>query len=197
MIPHQNLCIDESIIVFKGRLIFKQFIPSKRHRFGIKMFVLCDVMTGYIIDFLIYCGEGSDIVDDQNLGIYGAVVTTLLSDYIGKGHTLWCDNWYSSPALFKYLHSHETNACGTVRKNRKEMPVFNKLKKGETEAKTNSPLLALKWHDRRDVHMLTALHDNSFGPTGKTNFRTGEPILKPKCFQKNITKIWEQSIKPI
>lgn len=189
MIPHQNLCIDESIIVFKGRLIFKQFIPSKRHRFGIKMFVLCDVMTGYILDFIIYCGDGTDIVDSQNFGISGAVVTTLLTEYLGKGHSLWCDNWYTGPQLFKHLHENKTNACGTVRKNRKEMPCFKKLKKGETEVKSNSPLLALKWCDRRDVHMLTTMHDDSFGPTGKTNFRTGEPIMKPKCileYNKNM-----------
>jgi hypothetical protein len=44
--PFQNLFIDESLVLFKGRLMFKQFIPSKRHRFGIKVFVLCDCETG-------------------------------------------------------------------------------------------------------------------------------------------------------
>lgn len=181
MMPHENLCIDESIVVFKGRLLFKQYIPSKRHRFGIKMFVLCDVMTGYILDFIIYCGEGTDIVDEQGLGISGAVVTTLMKDYFGKGHTMWTDNWYSSPDLFKHLHDNITNACGTVRKNRKNMPKFRKLKKGEVESKNNSSLLAIKWHDRREVHMLTTLHNDSFAPTGKFNRQTGEPIQKPSC----------------
>jgi len=40
--PGQKMCIDESIVEWKGRLCFKQFIHSKRHRFGIKLFVLCD-----------------------------------------------------------------------------------------------------------------------------------------------------------
>ena len=34
--PYQRLCIDESLLLYKGRLSFKQYIPSKRNRFGIK-----------------------------------------------------------------------------------------------------------------------------------------------------------------
>ena len=43
--PYQNVCIDESLLLFKGRLSFKQYIPSKRHRFGVKLFILCDCLT--------------------------------------------------------------------------------------------------------------------------------------------------------
>ena len=32
--PKQKLVIDESLVLFKGRLSFKQYIPSKPHRFG-------------------------------------------------------------------------------------------------------------------------------------------------------------------
>ena len=51
LVPCQNLCIDESLVLWKGRLSFKQYIPSKRRRFGIKLFLLCDVHTGNISDF--------------------------------------------------------------------------------------------------------------------------------------------------
>jgi len=40
--PYQQLCIDESLLLYKGRLSFKQYIPSKRSRFGIKSFILSD-----------------------------------------------------------------------------------------------------------------------------------------------------------
>ena len=49
--PHQKPVIDKSLISFKGRLVFKQYIPTKRHRFGIKLFVLCDCKTGKNIGF--------------------------------------------------------------------------------------------------------------------------------------------------
>ena len=56
--PFQNLVIDESLVLFRGRLSFRQYIPAKRHRWGIKYFVLCDCKTGYVLDFLVYSGKG-------------------------------------------------------------------------------------------------------------------------------------------
>eukprot|EP00102_Acyrthosiphon_pisum_P013545 XP_008183155.1 PREDICTED: piggyBac transposable element-derived protein 4-like [Acyrthosiphon pisum] len=41
MQPLDKLCIDESLVTFMGRLSFKQYIKSKRDRFGIKEFKLC------------------------------------------------------------------------------------------------------------------------------------------------------------
>jgi hypothetical protein len=35
------LCIDETLVPFRGRLIFKQYIANKRHRFGNKLFKFC------------------------------------------------------------------------------------------------------------------------------------------------------------
>jgi len=45
--PSEHLAIDEVIVKFRGRVLFKRYIPKKRRRFGIKMFKLCD-STGYI-----------------------------------------------------------------------------------------------------------------------------------------------------
>ena len=59
--PFQKLVIDESLMLYKGRLTFKQYIPSKRSRFGIKLFVLCDCKTGTILDFIVYTGTDIDI----------------------------------------------------------------------------------------------------------------------------------------
>jgi hypothetical protein len=39
--PGEEVCIDESLIPFRGRIIFRQYIPNKRHRYGIKAFKLC------------------------------------------------------------------------------------------------------------------------------------------------------------
>ncbi len=69
MVPYRNLCIDESLMLWKGRLHFKQYIPSKRHRFGIKIFILCDCRTGFLLDFVIYVGSGTQIQLNKNFGI--------------------------------------------------------------------------------------------------------------------------------
>ncbi|KAJ8364921.1 hypothetical protein SKAU_G00137520 [Synaphobranchus kaupii] len=94
-----DLCVDESLMLWKGRLGFRQYIPSKRHRFGIKFFVLCDVVTGYVQDMVIYTGATTSIESIEGLGVSGSVVMTLLAPHLGKGHVLYVDNWYAVPAL--------------------------------------------------------------------------------------------------
>ena len=54
--PPENLTIDESLVLYKGRLLFKQYIKSKRSRFGIKMFELATA-SGILLDFIIYQGN--------------------------------------------------------------------------------------------------------------------------------------------
>ena len=100
VIPYKNLCIDESLILWKGRLTFKQYIPTKRHRFGIKVFVICDCQIGVVLDFIVYTGSSTEIDLDENLGKSGSIVMTLMKPYLNKGHSLFVDNWYTSPRLF-------------------------------------------------------------------------------------------------
>ena len=54
--PSSNISIDESLLLWKGRLGFKQYIPLKRARFGIKCFMLCED-SGYTFKFKIYTGR--------------------------------------------------------------------------------------------------------------------------------------------
>jgi len=181
-IPYQNMCIDESLMVFKGRLLFKQYIPSKRHRFGIRFFVMCDCKTGYVLDFIIYTGGTREIgnFDIANIGKLGSIVLTLMNEYLNKGHTVYVGNWYTRPALFSHLFANKTNACDTVKANRKGMPVMNKkLKAGEIESKASKNLLAIKWHDKRDVMLLSTMHTNEFAPSDKVNHNTGKNVFKP------------------
>ena len=57
----------------------------------------------------------------------------LLEGLEGRGHHVYTDNYYSSPALFGDLQRLGFGVCGTVRKNRRGMPdeMKAKLKKGE------------------------------------------------------------------
>lgn len=170
--PHENLCVDESLLLYKGRCYFKQFIPSKGSRFGIKTFLLCDCKTNYILDFISYIGKKTDINQNNTaIGISGNVVMTLLQPHLGKGHTLITDNWYTSPRLYTLLHEHKTNAFGTVRKNRVEMPRMEEnLKRGEICYRLTSNLLAMKWRNKKDVWMLSSVHAAMLVETEKRDY---------------------------
>ncbi len=107
---------------------------------------------------------------------------TLLVPYLGKGRVFYVDNWYSSPSLFQHFFSHDTGACSTVRANRKGMPVFTgQMVNGQVECRQNGTQLVVKWHDKRDVLMLTTVHSSMMSATGKVNHVTNERKVKPHC----------------
>lgn len=163
------------------RLSFQQFIPSKRNRFGIKSFILCDCKTGYIQDFIIYMGSGTIIEPrHKDIGKLGSVVMSLLEPYLGKGQALYVENWYTSPALFDILHKNGTNACGTVKKRRIGMPRMNeKLQKGEACFRSSVNMLAIKWQDKKDVFMISTMHREEFVNVPK--HWKQEIVEKPVC----------------
>ena len=53
-VPKQNVSIDESLLLWKGRQKWKRYIPLKRARFGIESYISAESDTGYVWDLLIY-----------------------------------------------------------------------------------------------------------------------------------------------
>ena len=77
---------------------------------------------------------------------------------------MYMDNFYTSPALFSDLRDMGFSACGTVRTNRRGMPAEFKqsLAKGEVRSVAiDEGITAPKWADKRQVHMLSTLHDDA------------------------------------
>jgi len=112
-------------------LSFRQYNPSKAHKYGINFFELC-TYDGFVLDLVIYKGKGT--IENDTPFTFG-IVDKLMSNYFGKGHTSYMDNYYyNSIPLTKYLLENNTNVVGTLRKNWKENPkeIMNaNLKKGE------------------------------------------------------------------
>ena len=50
-IPHQHICIDETMIGLKGHLAWVQYMPKKPTKWGIKAWVLADSENGYVWNF--------------------------------------------------------------------------------------------------------------------------------------------------
>ena len=78
--PERELAIDESMQKFKGRLYFKQYMPNKPTKWGIKLWSLCESKSGYLLDFDIYTGK--DTGADAEHGLGHNVVCKLLGDTI-------------------------------------------------------------------------------------------------------------------
>ena len=52
-----DISIDESLLLWKERLSWKQYIPKKRPRFGLKAFVLSEGSTGYVWNVICYARD--------------------------------------------------------------------------------------------------------------------------------------------
>ena len=53
----REICVDESIIGYKGRLSFIQYMPKKPTKWGMKAYILADSQTGYLQNWYLYTGE--------------------------------------------------------------------------------------------------------------------------------------------
>ncbi|CAH2008558.1 unnamed protein product [Acanthoscelides obtectus] len=173
--PARVFCTDESLIPFRGRLIFKQYIPDKAHIYGEKIFKLC-AGPGYTWNMKIYSGKEAD----QNNSIPTKVVLELRSEkLLDTGRMAVTDNYYTSIDLANQLLQRRTHLMGTLRANRRGNPkevVDAKLKKGEIKAKqVENGISILKWKDKRDVLMLSTYH---FNETVTIQIR-GKEIVKP------------------
>jgi hypothetical protein len=160
--PSEYLAVDEVIVKFRGRAIFKQYIPKKHKHFGIKVYKLCD-STGYTYDMDVYLGRDRQQVA-EHLTATHTTVRNLTRRVEGVGHKLYMDNFFSSPDLFDDLAQKKIYCCGTLRLHRKGMPKDLKpqtlrLKRGDIRVRTRGDLTALVWRDKRDVYILTNIHD--------------------------------------
>jgi hypothetical protein len=81
-------------VLFKGRVNFKQYIPKKHKRHGIKLYRLCD-SKGYAYNMTMYLGQGRKQVTSSFTATH-ATVTGLAAKIEHVGHNFYMDNFISS-----------------------------------------------------------------------------------------------------
>lgn len=153
VVPSKKVCIDETMIPFRGKIFFRQYIKGKRHKYGIKMYKLC-LEKGYTYNFSIYVGKS----DSQKGNVTTNLVLSLMEPLLNTGRTLYVDNFFTSVTLAEYLLQNQTYLVGTLRANRKCNPkevVQIKLKKGEMSMLERNGIIVGKWRDKRNVLFLT------------------------------------------
>ena len=129
------------------------------------MWVCADAVNGYIYTFDVYCGANSTTAATSNGVAYG-VVFKLIEPCLRKGYTVYMDNYYSSPLLYKDLLDAGTTASGTLRSNRRNFPKSLKQKsksvpRGTTTFAFHDNITVVKWCDNRDVYAISTLYSNS------------------------------------
>lgn len=157
-----NVCIDEQIMPFKGRLFIKQYIKNKPHPWGVKLYLLGGE-SGLTYDFLIYQGSTTEIEPSFLKYGQGAGVILQLSKKLEPNkHILYCDNYFTSYHLLQILNQKSIFLAGTARLNRFSKPPltdvkdFLKKKRGSTEQIISTDgIVVTRWLDNKPVIMVS------------------------------------------
>ena len=106
------------------------------------------------------------------------IPAVLMSEYLGKGHILFTDNYYTSPTLASFFLKNNTHLVGTIRSNRYNFPkdlIAMPLEKAKARFfcqeedpanPINDPMVVIKYRAHKDkaggkqkiVSMLTTCH---------------------------------------
>ncbi|XP_063835394.1 piggyBac transposable element-derived protein 4-like [Ostrinia nubilalis] len=171
-LPEQNIAIDESLLLWKGKLSFSQLIATKAAQVGIKSYELCESRTGYLWKMEVYAGKRHDVSEsveperglNEPEGATSQIVYRLVRPLLDKGYTLVMDNFYNSPLLSRTLKSRKTDTIGTLRLNRQFVPDSLRsktklnMRTGEVASSQTQDLTIVVWKDNNLVSLISTYH---------------------------------------
>ena len=118
--PGCYMCVDEQLLPFRGRVSFRQYIPSKPDKYGMKFFLLVSKNSHYIYNAIPYCGRNER--ETVHVGLASDIVKELCVPIYSSGRNITCDNYFTSADLAEYLSSKNLTLLGTMKQNRREIP---------------------------------------------------------------------------
>lgn len=120
--PSEYLTIDEKLESFRGRCSFRQYMPNKPAKYGIKVHALVDARTYYVLKMEVYVGKQPDGPFDIS-NRPRDIVDRLVVPVSKTKRNITFDNWYTSYDLLVNLRErHNLTAVGTIRKNKPDLP---------------------------------------------------------------------------
>lgn len=119
-IPGPDLTVDEQLIAFRGRRPFRQYMPAKPAKYGIKVWWNCDSATSFPLNGQVCLGkqQGGQREIDQ-----GKRVIHDIKPWYRSGRNIVADNFFCSIPLAEELLHEQLTLVGTVRRNKPEIPV--------------------------------------------------------------------------
>ena len=118
--PGPHMSVNEQLVGFRGRCRFRQYIPSKFGKYGIKMWAICKANTSYAWKMQVYSeknpavgrevNQGTRVVKDlvKKLNILGEIILAIIfvrtpialaRDLLKKKLTLVGAIWKNKPKL--------------------------------------------------------------------------------------------------
>ncbi|MGL5903279.1 MAG: hypothetical protein ACRCZO_11405, partial [Cetobacterium sp.] len=98
-------------------LCFRQYMPSKPAKYGIKIWAACDAKTSYCFNMQVYTGKPAGAQHEKIPS--KRTVLEMMNDLQGHSHVTIV---FTSYALGTELLQKRIRMVGTVRKNKPELP---------------------------------------------------------------------------
>jgi hypothetical protein len=160
-LPHQDISFYESLTPWKGRLSFKQYLPLKASKFGVKN--LWNVWGHHMVFMAlpcIYTGNNTKldsplITADTNTT---AAILKLVEPLLKQCRTVWMDNFCNSPSLTRMLKIIHKTDCSYFEIEPKGCSC--KSEKHKTKKRRNRST-AFRAHFRHyDLHISQSWHQD-------------------------------------
>ena len=117
--PSQELSLDKTLIQTFGCIKFRVRIISKAARYGIKIYVLTDACTAYVLQVIIYTGKHTYVESANQMEKKTVkIVKQLCKRFEGSHRTVYVDRFYTSIDLMKELQLMNLYITGTLMRNR-------------------------------------------------------------------------------
>lgn len=115
--PNEICTVDQKMVGFKGRCIFRIYLPRKPDCYGIKFFMLNDSETFYMRKAVPYLEKTTLRLRNEPLA--GFFVRELVEPIRDSNWTVVMYNWFTSVSLFQILlHEYNLKAIGIIRKKK-------------------------------------------------------------------------------
>ncbi|UYV69183.1 PGBD5 [Cordylochernes scorpioides] len=122
--PDEKLTIDEAICPFRGRVHFRVYIKSKPHKYGIKIYEICESSTGYTCNLDIYTGRHPH--QDLQYNSILSLVDRIAEPYYQKGHIIYFDSqllalkWRDTRDVFMIATTQDSSMIQAQKKIRRQ-----------------------------------------------------------------------------
>ena len=174
--PGSNITIDEQLLGFRGKCPFRQYMPKKPDKYGLKIWLCVDVDSHYVFNAFPYLGRQP--TEKRQTQIGAKVVLELLKPLYGSGRNVTMDNFFTTVLLAKELQAKNLSLIGTLRKNKPEIPIeFQSSKNREVGSslfgfQDGLTIVSFVPKYNKAVLLLSSKHHDS-----QVDNQTGKPII--------------------
>lgn len=175
--PGPYLTVDEQLLAFRGRCPFKMYIPNKPAKYGIKIIMVCDAGSKYMLNAEPYLGKQST---PRGMPVSEYFVKKLITPYQGSNRNLTMDNWFTSIPLIDQLKNPPYNltVIGTLRLDKPELPpcLLSKKNRALGDARFvfngSTTVVSVKVKANKVVCLASTMHEGK-----EINHTSGKPAI--------------------